>query len=244
MFDHDILTLSDGTTRINVLDKGYVRKLWVQGTDMSVVNAARVSFDKEVTELKGKDKKLIKFLWEHGHTSPFRHAMFSLEVYAPLMIARQWWKYVVGSDHTFDGWNESSRRYVTENNKFYVVKPGQWRAKPDNAKQGSGDFIDDVELSERLSDALLEHYETSENLYNQALAAGVAPEQARLFLPANGLYARWRWTGSLQSGMHFLQQRLAHGAQHEISQYASAVCDLLYDEFPISIQQILEVNNE
>ena len=108
----------------NVLDKGYVRLVNHLGSDLTVVNAARVSYQKESFELDKNDEKLISFLAKNDHTSPFRHAMLQFEVYAPLMVARQWWKYIVGSSHmegigdTMNGWNESSRRYVTEEPVF------------------------------------------------------------------------------------------------------------------------------
>lgn len=88
--DQNIIILPDGTERINVLDKGYVRKIGTFGSDLTVVNAARVSFDKEHHEMTNGDKKLMKFLWDHEHTSPYRQCLFQLEVYAPLMVARQW----------------------------------------------------------------------------------------------------------------------------------------------------------
>src|SRR5690606_21252109 len=106
--------------RIGVLDKGYVRLVDVMGSDLSVANAARVSFARESTEFDDRDERLIRFLAREGHTSPFRHAMVTFEVKAPLMVARQWWKYVVGSDHTMDGWNEVSRRYVDTEPEFYM----------------------------------------------------------------------------------------------------------------------------
>lgn len=89
MFDDPII-LEDNTQRINVLNKGYVRLVDTMGSDLSVVNAARVSFDKDSKELNKKDEQLIKYLWEHGHSSPFRHAFLTYEVYAPLLVARQW----------------------------------------------------------------------------------------------------------------------------------------------------------
>ena len=105
----------------NVLDKGYVRLVDVMGSDLSVVNSARVSYDKQVDELGDKDTGLIRFLAREGHTSPFRHASLQFEVYAPLMVARQWWKYIIGSSHqdNMAAWNESSRRYITEEPEFY-----------------------------------------------------------------------------------------------------------------------------
>src|SRR5690625_4627941 len=131
--------------RTTVLDKGYVRLVDVMGSDLTVVNAARVSFDRESKELNDKDINLIKFLAREGHTSPFRHASLQFEVYAPLMVARQWFKHIVGSDHTMDAWNESSRRYITENEEFYIPDPYEWRSYPRDVKQGSGAPIGDFE---------------------------------------------------------------------------------------------------
>ena len=110
-------------TKLNVLDdKGYVRLVDVLGNDLSIVNAARVSYDKESNEFENKDEKLINFLIREGHTSPLRHAALTFEIYAPLMVARQWWKYAVASSQIDDqnGWNESSRRYITEKEEFYI----------------------------------------------------------------------------------------------------------------------------
>ena len=108
--------------KIDVLDKGYVRLVDVLGSDLSIVNAARVSYDKESQDITEKDEKLIAFLIREKHTSPLRHAALTFEVYAPLMVARQHWKYAVASTHIDDqnGWNESSRRYITEKEEFYL----------------------------------------------------------------------------------------------------------------------------
>src|SRR5690554_2247782 len=107
-------------SKIDVLDKVYIRLRDVMGDETTIANAARVSYDKRTEELTEKDERLIAFLAREGHESPFRHASLQFEVYTPLMIARQWWKYVVGSDHVMDAWNESSRRYITENEEFYI----------------------------------------------------------------------------------------------------------------------------
>src|SRR5690606_39915056 len=112
------------------------------GNDLTVANAARVSYDKESNEMSAKDERLIKFLAREGHTSPFRHASAQFEVYAPLMVARQWWKYVVGSDHVMDAWNESSRRYITEEPAFYVPAVDERRSAPEHSKQGSGEPVE------------------------------------------------------------------------------------------------------
>ncbi|MBX5476783.1 MAG: FAD-dependent thymidylate synthase [Clostridia bacterium] len=229
---------------IRVLDRGYVRLVDHMGSDLSVVNAARASFQKESDwdlspdgpRLRDKDARLIWFLAEHGHTSPFRHAFVTLEVKAPLMVARQWWKYVVGSDHTMDAWNEASRRYITMEPEFYI--PEAWREAPKNRKQGSVGPVD-AQKSQALSASLAAHVDRSLALYQEALDAGVAPEQARMFLPAYAMYTVWRWSASLQSVAHFLKERLADDAQWEIRQYARAVYELVRPLFPHSLAALL-----
>jgi thymidylate synthase (FAD) len=225
--------------KINVLDKGYVRLVGVLGDDLSVANAARVSYDKESKQMSERDAKLIKFLWEENHTSPFRHAAVTFEIYAPLMVARQWWKYAVSSTHVDDqnGWNESSRRYITENEEFYVPEPTQWRSKPENSKQGSGEPINSIQGS-LLTDQLNELVEKSNQLYQTAMTMDVAPELARLFLPAYGMYVRWRWTVSLHAILNFLDQRLKYDAQSEIRDYAVAVRDLIQESFPYTYKVV------
>ena len=382
--------------KYNVLDKGYIKLIDVMGSDLSVVNAARASYDKESKEMSEKDEKLISYLVKNHHDSPLRHASMTFEVYAPLMIARQWYKHTVSSSHVDDqlGWNESclpgwqeircnirgkvvhrtvdqlmdlkngkwfgksfrpklysvgyttetsgfagnltkqrtfhnklkdiwyagdrpvykytteygdsfactanhriltpsgytyaedlrvgdrvvqvigqrgivkdrkiarisfvgehpvydiemtdtpnfvtenvvvhnSRRYVTEEPQFYVP---EFRAPPVDHKQGSADTLDE-EVKALTRNALLEHYERSERLYDEAMEVGVAPEQARLFLPAYGLYVRWRWTASLQAVLNFMTLRLGEGAQHEITQYAVPINQMLEDHFPATTKE-------
>ena len=219
--------------KIDVLDKGYVKLADKMGSDLSVVNAARVSYDKESTEFSERDQKLLNFLVREEHTSPFRHAAITFEVYAPLFVARQWWKYAVASSHIDDqnGWNESSRRYITENEEFYIPSSTQWRSKPENSKQGSGEPISSEEgawFTENLEDLI----SNGNRLYQAALEANIAPEIARLFLPAYSMYVRWRWTVSLQGVMTFLNQRLPDDAQFEIREYAGAVEQIVKDSFP------------
>ncbi|PWA08636.1 FAD-dependent thymidylate synthase [Pueribacillus theae] len=226
-------------TKINVLDKGYVRLVDCMGDDTTIVNAARVSYDKQTDELSDKDKRLIKFLATHEHTSPFRHATLQFEVYAPLMVARQWWKYVVGSNHTMEAWNESSRRYVTEEPEFYVPGSKSWRSAPNNSKQGSGKPVDDdlgMDALHRLMDTVFR----GEQNYRWALENGICAEQARLFLPAYGMYVRWYWTASLQSVAHFINQRVESDAQKEIQEYAHAVKELALEKFPVSLSELIK----
>lgn len=222
-----------------VLDKGYVRLVDTLGNDLSVVNAARVSYDKESSEFSERDEKLLSFLWREKHTSPFRHAAVTFEIYAPLMVARQWWKYAVSSTHVDDqnGWNESSRRYITEDEEFYTPKMDEWRSAPENSKQGSGEPIESS-LGQYMTHELIDYINFGKALYEKALRENVAPEQARLFLPAYGMYVRWRWTVSLHGILNFLDQRLEHDAQSEIRDYAVAVKELIKDIFPITMKVI------
>lgn len=225
--------------KISVLDKGYVRLVDQLGNDTSVVNAARVSYDKESEGFGEKDAKLLQFLIREGHTSPFRHAALTFEVYAPLFVARQWWKYAVASTHVDDqnGWNESSRRYVTEDEEFYVPQPNEWRSKPENSKQGSGKPVTE-EVGADYTAILEGMIRTAERAYHTAMEDGIAPELARLFLPAYGMYVRWRWTVSLQGVLTFLEQRLGHDAQVEIQEYAKAVQSLSAQAFPATFNSL------
>lgn len=243
-------------TKINFLDKGYVALVDVMGTDLSPVNAARASFDKSSDEFSGRDQKLLNFLVREKHMSVFRHAAMTFEVYVPLMIARQHWKYAVASAHLDDqnGWNESSRRYITEEPTFYVPAANEWRTKPDNAKQGSGAPLKsgaDIsswmwselgdgkkEYGLHWSDELEEYIARGENLYNEAMANGICAEQARLFLPAYGMYIRYRWTTSLASVLHFLAERLEHDAQFEIQKMAEAVLEITKEKFPRTVEAV------
>lgn len=218
---------------IRVLDHGYVKLVDVMGSDLSVVNAARVSYDKETTRMATKDERLIDFLVREHHDSPLRHAAMSFEVYAPLEIKAQWIKHAVASTHVDDqyAWNESSRRYVTETPTFYI--PEQFSLAPDDSKQGSGDLMN-METSHRWEVMLDSFQQRGLELYEQAMADGIAPEQARLFLPAYGLYVRWRWTASLHALLNFITLRLGHGAQNEIIQYGQVIADIVGESFPIT----------
>ncbi|OBY80974.1 thymidylate synthase, flavin-dependent [Paenibacillus sp. KS1] len=230
---------------LQVLDKGYVRLVNTMGSDLTVVNSARVSYAKESMELSERDIRLIQFLAREGHTSPFRHVMLQFEVYAPLMVARQWWKYVIGSSHmegtgdSLEAWNESSRRYITEDPTFYIPSQGEWRSKPKNSKQGSGDIVS-WEIGQKHTDELMNYIELGVAKYEAALEDGICAEQARLFLPSYGMYVRWYWTASLQSVAHFLNQRLEHDAQKEIQSYAKAILELSRPIFPHSLQELLK----
>jgi thymidylate synthase (FAD) len=228
-------------TQLKVLDKGSVRLVSVLGDDLAVVNAARVSYDKESKELSPKDTNLLRFLWKENHTSPFRHAAVTFEIYAPLFVARQWWKYAVSSTHIDDqnGWNESSRRYITEKEHFYLPLPDEWRGAPENSKQGSAEPVN-VVIGAKYTQALRHIIDFGESKYHEALEDGIAPELARMLLPAYSMYVRWRWTTSLHGVLNFLEQRLEHDAQFEIQEYARAVKELTKDSFPETYKVVFE----
>src|SRR5699024_9242220 len=212
------------------------------GDDDTVTNAARVSFDKEADKYTDEpNKRLINFLARNSHDSPFRHAVLQFEVYAPMMITRQWEKYLIGSNNSeFGARNESSRRYITENEEFYIPQADEWRSKPEaSIKQGSGEPIEDEE-GNILTKQLLAHVDRGVDLYERAMTKGVAPEQARLFLPAYGMYVRFRWTATLQTVAHLIRQRTAEGAQYEFRLYAEAIKELALEKFPISLGALLK----
>lgn len=235
----------NGVAKMAVLDHGYVRMEDSMGNDLTTVNAAKVSFDRRSDTFKERDQKLTNFLWKNGHTSPFRHSVMTFEVYAPMFVKNQWWKYVVGSMHDpMQAWNESSRRYVTEEPEFYIPK---WRKAPENKKQGSDGFIDGVHhhsigpiTNEQYLDAMMLHtIEDGVGRYEEAMAMGVAPEQARAFLPAYAMYVRWWWTCSLQGALHLIEQRSAPDAQWEFQQYASTLKYMVQLKFPVAVSALL-----
>ena len=227
--------------KIDVLDGGYVinHPDGVMGNDLTIVNSARVSYQKRSESITEDDMKLINFLAREGHTSPFRHATMQFETRVPLMIARQWYKYCVGAgfqDAMF-GWNESSRRYITERNEYHL--PEFFRQAPENSKQGSGPPISD-ELNEKWTNILAAHQLQGESLYQQAMADGICAEQARLFPSAYGLYVSFYWTASVQAIAHLIVQRSKPDAQMEFQFYADAVDRIARQHFPLSIEALIK----
>lgn len=207
--------------RINVLDKGWVELLdmmphpatGVSG-DLAIVNAARVSF---MGESKGaeKDKKLLMYLIKNRHTSPFEQVSFKFRIHAPVVTFWQWVR------HRTWSFNFSSGRYVEfDESDFYV--PDIWRKQSPSNKQASLGRLE-LDENQELTNELLAHYDKSYQLYQKALAMGVAREQARLFLPAWSNY--YTCIGSIDAHnlMHFLSLRLPQEAQYEIRVYAEAI---------------------
>jgi thymidylate synthase (FAD) len=231
------------------------------GSDLDVVNAARVSFAKEseweynkawgcVTDetfpvLSEKDEKLIKYLAEHNHWSPFSHCFISFHVKAPIFIARQLQKHTVGL-----AWNEVSRRYVDDEPEFYF--PEYWRKRADNVKQGSSDeevhslhgvvttsaYNGDVILGSEEDDAPTEFCSIALDLYNDMLKGEVAPEQARMILPQNTM-TEFIWSGSLYAFARVVNLRTASGAQREAGEVATGIREALQALFPVSSKYLI-----
>lgn len=222
------------TQKIDILDKGHVEYVDHMGSDLTVVNAARVSFAKtsewEIAEdgavkLSQRDQRLIKYLAEHNHWTPFAHPQITLRIKAPIFVRTQLFKHKVGFTE-----NEISRRYVTQEPEIYNPR---WRAAPtDGAKQGSSDFITD-EYTEYRLDFLYGIVAENIQVYNQLLKLGVAPEQARAVLP-QGTYTEWWWTGSLSAFARVFKQRIDAHAQWEVQQYAGAIGKIIEPLFPHS----------
>ena len=221
------------TQLVTVLDHGHVQLIDSMGTDLSVVDAARVSFNKqsfygteEDCNLSDRDVKLIGYLAKHNHFTPFCHPQISVRVMCPIFVRAQLGKHQIGLVM-----NEVSRRYVTFEPEVYVPT---WRAAPTNgAKQGSSGFIEDTALSAKLQNEYKSVTKECLDLYNRLLGEGVAPEQARSILP-QGTYTEFVWTGSLYAFARVYNLRIDSHAQWEIQEYAKAIDNLIAPLFPVS----------
>ena len=216
---------------IQVLNKGFVRLIDHMGSDLSVVNAARVSFGKVKESFDEGDAKLVDYLAAHEHTSPFRHTALTLHVKAPIFVFRQWMKHRIGSE-----FNEISGRYVEfPEDEFFVPEVFRRQAKVN--KQGSEGAIDEKDRA-RAMEAFLESCRGAVAHYKELLALGVCREQARCVLPL-GLYSEVYWTVSLQAVAHFIRLRADAHAQWEIQQYAAAVRELVEPLYPVGLKALL-----
>lgn len=238
------IRLTNIDNRIDVLDKGYVRLVDHMGTDAAVIDSARVSFNKECISnedgtLAERDERLMRYLVNRNEMSVFRHCTLKFEIYMPLMVARQYWKYIVGVAHVDDGvcMNETSRRYVTEEPTFYIPDLTEWRETPANSKQGSGEQVD-PRIGQVATDELMKYVGRGVEFYEYWMSMGICAEQARLFLPAYGMYVRVRTTMSLAALLHLLKERLEHGAQKEFQEYAKALKDLTQPLFPVTFKTV------
>ena len=236
------------------------------GSDLSVVNAARVSFGKQsdweenpipptyvgMTEeelwdtewreytLSERDQKLISYLAKHKHLSPFGHAFASFHIKAPIFVARQLVK------HKFLRWNEVSRRYVDETPEFYI--PENWRGRSADKKQGSEGVVDLTQFNDygekhkwgygRLDDRLEDEVDNCMGIYEALIKAGVAPEQARMVLPQNTM-TEWYWSGSLDAFAAMCKLRCATDTQYESRIVADQISEIMGSLFPVSWEALV-----
>jgi len=208
------------------------------GSDLSVVNSARVSFGKKSAweqrvhpsgdyaddVLAERDTKLIKYLAKHKHKSPFNHAFATFHVKAPIFVARQLVK------HEYMPWNEISRRYVDDEPEFY--KPSYWRGRAENLKQGSSGEV-------KSNANVAYQYDIIEGLYKQLLDEGVAPEQARMVLPQS-MMTEWYWSGSLFAFAKMCSLRCKDDTQAETRVVADAIDEEMENLYPISWEALKE----
>ena len=207
------------------------------GNDLSVVNAARVSFGKTSEmeddawgppKLKEKDAKLIRYLASHKHISPFGHCFASFHIKAPIFVARQLVK------HKFLRWNEISRRYVDDEPEFY--EPKQWRGRSADKKQGSEGVVN-ITLDQELQS--LWHL----SIYETLLSEGVAPEQARMVLPQSTM-TEWYWSGSLDAFADMCLLRCASDTQYETRCVADNINEKMLELFPVAWAALTESDDE
>jgi thymidylate synthase (FAD) len=214
------------------------------GTDLSVVNAARVSFGKEsdwevdydqipcgMEKLSDRDAKLIKYLAKHKHISPFGHCFASFHVKAPIFVARQLVK------HKFLRWNEISRRYVDEEPEFYV--PDVWRGRSADKKQGSDGVVIDHWITSEVDSA----NSALKRMYEEMLIEGVAPEQARMVLPQSTM-TEFYWSGSLDAFASMCKLRCAPDTQYESRVVANQISQVMGELYPVSWAALMNVEGE
>jgi len=217
------------------------------GSDLSVVNAARVSFGKKSEALgtsgaegghmtpilHDQDKRLIKYLAKHKHMSPFGHAFASFHVKAPIFVARQLVK------HKFLRWNEISRRYVDDEPEFYY--PDVWRGRSEDKKQGSSDevVIERTNQADYITHIDIHLQHEALNTYNKMLKKGVCPEQARMVLPQSTM-TEWYWSGSLDAFADMCILRCKEDTQLETARAAQCISQAMQNLFPISWEALTE----
>lgn len=205
---------------------GFVECLETFGTDLTVVNAARVSFDKESLEFTEADKKLVTYLAKHDHVSPFFHPQIRFRIKMPIFVAREWYRHTIGLAR-----NEVSRRYVDTPPECWIPFPNEIRERDPRLKQGSKSTpVDD---SDRIHSILSNQTNAALKTYHDLLDNHVAPELARTILPQS-MYTEFIETGSLAAYARLCRLRLNPAAQKEIRDYAEAISVCLAAKFPVS----------
>ncbi len=221
--------LGDGISDISIESR--------MGTDLSVVRAARVSYQKDQGhEWQEKDAKLIKFMADHGHGTPFEHTAITFHVACPLFVVRQWHRHRIGWSY-----NEVSRRYTSEDIEFYFPTAFGWRMQDSKNKQASVQelWTIDIEKALDLSNLAIRWTYGLKDFYDLLLDHGIGREQARMFLPQN-LYTRFYATCNLRSAAHFINLRADEHAQQEIRCYAESMREQLRELFPVSIAALCD----
>jgi thymidylate synthase (FAD) len=218
--------LPDGS--IPVLDHGFVRLDDAMADDLSVVNSARVSFGRRVTEMSDADAGLIRFLMRDRHGTPFEHNAFRFHIRCPLFVAREWFRHRIGS------FNEFSMRYARATDDFYVPEAEDVRTQVGKPGAYSFDPVD-PELAEATREELRAVYETAYATYERLVEQGVARELARAVLPV-GAYTEFYWTVNARALMNFVSLRAADTAQREIRRYADAVEHFLAQQMPVTYE--------
>lgn len=215
---------------INLFNGGFVRLEDVLGNDKIIVDAARVSFGKRKQVFDDKDEKLIKYLAEHNHWTPFAQPQIRLHIKMPIFIARQWFKHQIALSR-----NEISRRYVSTAPEFFL--PSELRLSAENVKQGSSEQAHPN--NENLLSSINSFYTVAENLYNSLVSQGVCAEQSRMILP-QAMYTEFIETGSLAAYARIFGLRAEKTAQKEIQEYAKAVGQLIEPCFPVSWKYLVK----
>ena len=216
---------------IQVLGNGFVSLIDYCGSDLSVVNAARVSMGKRHEIFTPEDEKLIQYLVQNKHTSPFRHAFLSFHVKCPLFVKGQFDKHQVGCTiSTISG------RYVQTADDWY--QPNIFRQSAENVKQGSSDMP--IDGNDAWIELYNDHYEECIGLYENMIEAGICREQARTVLP-QGMNTEFYMSGSLQAFVHFINLRTDSHAQKEIQGYGFAFKQLMEPLFPVSMKYLMDI---
>ncbi len=215
-----------------LVNNSKVELLDSMGSDLSVANCARVSFDKQVIEFTEKEAKLIHYLAEHKHWTPFGHCFASFRISAPIFVARQLGKHQVGLV-----WNEVSRRYVDSEPSFY--SPNIWREKAANVKQGSGGTHADSNSFSVIHDEIVR---TIGQLYLDMVKEGICPEQARMVLPQS-MMTEWIWSGSIAAFARVCKLRLDPHTQKETQEVAKQIDNLLAMVYPCSWSALMLPEN-
>jgi thymidylate synthase (FAD) len=210
--------------KVTIGNGGFVERLEVFGSDLTVVNAARVSFDKESVAMEPRDAKLISYLAKHGHNSPFFHPQVRFRIRMPIFVAREWFRHTVGFAR-----NEVSRRYVDDEPENWI--PTVLRARDANKKQGSKE--EPIANNSERVEQIQKYMKDTVTFYNLLLADGVAPEIARAILP-QAMYTEFIETASLAAYARLCGLRLDPHAQAEIREFAGAVSAAMAEVFPVS----------